>query len=219
MTRSAPHSAANPSHVSIIGAGIVGVSCAVYLRRAGVPVTLFDPGEPGDGCSAGNAGMLGVDSCVPTALPGIASRLPGMLRSSDGPLGLDPVQALRALPWVYHMLRASSPGKVAELSTGLRRMQVHLKRCYDDLLSAAEAHDLVSRVGKIHLCETEAAFRESQYARDLQRNQGVEMQILAPEEVAQLEPALTRKIHSGIHYPNVFHCIDPRRMVHSPATD
>jgi glycine/D-amino acid oxidase-like deaminating enzyme len=54
-------------HVCVIGAGIVGISSALYLRLAGIPVTVFDPNAPGSGCSSGNAGMLGVDSCVPVA--------------------------------------------------------------------------------------------------------------------------------------------------------
>lgn len=217
MTGGVQAGAVPNSHVSILGAGIIGASCALYLRRAGVPFTMFDPAGPGERCSAGNAGMLGVDSCVPAALPGIAARVPAMLCSSDGPLGLDPGLVIRSLPWVYRMLRASSPARVTELSSSLRRLQSHLQQCYDELLTAAGAHHLVSRVGKIHICETEAAFRESQYARDLQRRHGVEMHQLAPAEVAQLEPALTRKIHAGIHYPNVFHSVDPRRMVQAFA--
>ena len=205
------------AHVSVIGAGIVGISCALYLRLSGVPVTLYDHNDPGAGCSSGNAGMLGVDSCVPLALPGVLARLPKMLRSSDGPLGIDPGQLRLALPWCAGFIRAAGQHRVTEISGYLRRLQVHLPECFDTLLNAADAQHLVVRRGKIHLCETEAAFRETQVARDLQLAQGVDLDLLTPEEVAQLEPALTRSVYCGIHYPNVSHCIDPGRMVQAMA--
>ena len=34
---------------TVIGAGIVGVCCALYLQRAGLKVRLIDRGAPGEG--------------------------------------------------------------------------------------------------------------------------------------------------------------------------
>ena len=39
----------------VIGAGMVGVCCALYLQRAGHQVTLIDQHEPGSQTSFGNA--------------------------------------------------------------------------------------------------------------------------------------------------------------------
>jgi D-amino-acid dehydrogenase len=44
--------------VVVVGAGIVGVSSAIWLKRAGHEVTLIDKGEPGQGASYGNACVL-----------------------------------------------------------------------------------------------------------------------------------------------------------------
>jgi len=38
---------ADPNSVAIVGAGIVGMSAALYLRRAGLPVAVIDPLPPG----------------------------------------------------------------------------------------------------------------------------------------------------------------------------
>ena len=45
-------------HVVVIGAGIVGVSTGIWLRRAGAEVTIVDRAGPGEGTSHGNAGVL-----------------------------------------------------------------------------------------------------------------------------------------------------------------
>ena len=50
---------------TVIGAGLVGVCCALYLQREGFRVRLVEKGEPGRGASFGNAGSFGTASCVP----------------------------------------------------------------------------------------------------------------------------------------------------------
>ena len=73
-------------HVVVIGAGIVGVSTAIWLRRAGVDVTVVDRGKPGTGTSHGNAGVLAACAMVPVTGPGLIAKAPGMLLNPDFPL-------------------------------------------------------------------------------------------------------------------------------------
>ena len=44
--------------VAVIGGGIVGLSSALYLRRAGAEVTLYDRALPAQETSIWNAGVL-----------------------------------------------------------------------------------------------------------------------------------------------------------------
>ena len=41
-----------PRRIAVIGAGIVGVSCALHLQRDGHAVTLIDQRAPGTGTSS-----------------------------------------------------------------------------------------------------------------------------------------------------------------------
>ena len=52
MTTSAPS-------IAILGAGIIGLSCAWELARRGARVTIYDRGDPGQAASFAAAGMLG----------------------------------------------------------------------------------------------------------------------------------------------------------------
>ncbi|KAG0780941.1 hypothetical protein G6F22_009815 [Rhizopus arrhizus] len=54
-------------HVIVLGAGIVGVCCALELQRRGLTVTLVDRQEPGMETSLGNAGVLARSSLMPSA--------------------------------------------------------------------------------------------------------------------------------------------------------
>ena len=68
------------THVVVIGAGIIGVSTGLWLRRAGFDVTLIDKGTPGMGASYGNGCILASCSVVPVTGPGLVKNAPKMLR-------------------------------------------------------------------------------------------------------------------------------------------
>lgn len=60
--------------VSIVGAGVIGLSCAWALSRRGAQVTLYDKSEPGRGASWAAAGMLAPayeGACEDGAHPGL----------------------------------------------------------------------------------------------------------------------------------------------------
>ena len=62
--------------VTIIGAGIVGLCCALSLQRRGRVVTVIDPDEPGRGTSFGNAGLLSTGSVFPEGHLGFGNSCP-----------------------------------------------------------------------------------------------------------------------------------------------
>ena len=57
--------------IIVIGAGICGVSTAIWLRRSGHKVLLLDRSEPGMGESYGNAGLLAQWAIAPVAAPSL----------------------------------------------------------------------------------------------------------------------------------------------------
>ena len=64
--------------VAVIGAGIAGVSTALYLQLDGHRVSIFDPKRPGSMTSFGNAGLIATYATLPTATPGILMKVPKM---------------------------------------------------------------------------------------------------------------------------------------------
>ena len=82
--------------ITIVGAGIVGMAAASYLRRDGHAVTVVDMRPPGEYCSAGNAGILSPGSCVLFGLPGNLKNVPRWLNDPLGPLAISPGYFLRA---------------------------------------------------------------------------------------------------------------------------
>jgi len=75
-------------HIVIVGAGIVGISTGIWLRRFGVDVTVIDRGAPGQGTSYGNAGLLAACAMVPVTGPGLLRKATRMLLNPEFPLFL-----------------------------------------------------------------------------------------------------------------------------------
>ncbi|MEM7258784.1 MAG: FAD-dependent oxidoreductase, partial [Pseudomonadota bacterium] len=93
-----------PKPVAIIGAGIVGVSTAIWLQRAGINSILLDRGGPAAGTSFGNAGVLASASVVPVTVPGLIGKAPRMALDKQQPLFLNWSYLPQMLPWLARYL-------------------------------------------------------------------------------------------------------------------
>ena len=72
--------------VAVIGAGIIGVCIAHFLRKNGHEVILYDQNEPGTQTSFGSAGLFANRECVTANSPKLWKNLPSMLLNKNGPL-------------------------------------------------------------------------------------------------------------------------------------
>ncbi len=61
-------------NIGIVGGGIIGLTTAYYLTKAGHKVTILDKGSMDEGCSYGNAGMIVPSHFVPLAAPGMIAQ-------------------------------------------------------------------------------------------------------------------------------------------------
>ena len=95
-------------HVTVVGAGIVGISCAIYLLREGHRVTVVDRNPPGEGCSQGNAGLFSSDSFIPLSTPGMLGQVPGWLLDPLGPLAIRWRHLPSMVPWLVRFVLANA---------------------------------------------------------------------------------------------------------------
>src|SRR5450830_1429887 len=87
------------STVAVLGAGMVGVSCALELQRRGHQVTLVDRLGPGRETSYGNAGVLARSSLIPFNNPGLWASLPTLLKNRTAQFRYNP--AFPAGVWAF----------------------------------------------------------------------------------------------------------------------
>lgn len=201
------------SRILVIGAGIVGLSCAHALRADGHDVTVLDRDPAGDKCSFGNAAGIGVTEIVPASVPGLAWKVPGWLVDPLGPLALRLGHFPKLVPWLLRFLREGRWDRVEAISAALATLSA---RTYDDLLPLLAELDLTGdlhRVGALWVYETRAGFEADRRFHDLRRRHGLVCEEMDGEEARRMEPALAAGIRHAIMTPQWSHVSDPKRIV------
>ncbi len=199
--------------IIVVGAGIVGVCCASYLRRQGYDVVLIDRGAPGEGCSLGNSGGFGVGLSAPIATPGLLFRLPRLLFDPRQPLSVAPGQFVRLLPWFVRLLAASRPRRVAEIAAARHQLSAQSFTAYDPLLEDAGAGSLVRRDGMLFVYESRRSLDRARFGLDTARRFGVRWREVDGAEARELEPALGPNVRHGVLFPDNGHTVNPLRLV------
>jgi D-amino-acid dehydrogenase len=202
-----------PEGVLVVGAGIVGVCCAIALREAGQAVTLVDRGPPGNEASKGNAGCLAASEITPMAAPGMLWKVPRWLLDPLGPLSLRPAHLPKALPWFLRFLATGRKETVTRLTAGLAPLCQASWELWPGLAERAGIADQFTTKGSLTVYETEAAFQADTEDRALKTRYGVPHQVLTAAELAELEPDLAPCFKRAVLYPRWAHVTDPYRIV------
>jgi D-amino-acid dehydrogenase len=208
-----------PRHFAVIGAGIVGVSTALYLQRDGHRVSLIDYRPPGEGASFGNAAVIAAASCEPVAMPGILGRVPGMLMDPLGPLAIRWSYLPRLAPWLLGFVAASRPSRVEPISIALRELSLRCLDAYRPLAAAAGVSEMIRDTGWLSVYKTESAFAHAASELALQRRRGVKLEILDREQIRQFEPSLAPIFERAVFYPEHSMTVDNFRLVQRLAED
>ena len=98
--------------VAIIGAGIVGVSTAIWCLRDGHDVILIDKKGPAEGASFGNGGVLASCAVVPVTIPGLMGKAPRMLFDPNQPLFMKWSYLPKLAPWLMKYMRNANADAV-----------------------------------------------------------------------------------------------------------
>jgi glycine/D-amino acid oxidase-like deaminating enzyme len=203
--------------ILVIGAGVVGLSTALYLQRAGRSVTVIDSSPPASGASFGNAGLISADTSIPIALPGMLRKVPGWLKDRLGPLSVDPRYFPKALPWLLRWIEAGRMPRVLQISDAMRAMHSQTFDCWKELLGPNRYHDLIRPLGQVHVWETEQETSSAVLERSLRERQGIRSERLTADDLRQLFPGISRAVTRGLLIPGNGFTVNPQRLVQTLA--
>ena len=204
-------------HATVIGAGIVGVSSAAFLQRAGFRVTVIDRLPPGEGCSFGNAGGIAFAEIVPAIHPRILLKIPGWLMDPLGPLTIRWSYLPKALPWFLAAGRNAMPARVAAITEARASLALRVVADFETLLRDAGSAELLKYEDTLRLYDNERQFAAEANERQIKKTYGYEMKRLSGGECRELEPALSPHVHCGVFHGGWYFVTDPERTVKSIA--
>ena len=199
----------------VIGAGVAGLSTALYLRRAGVEVAVIDPLGPAGGASFGNAGLLSPDTAVPIALPGMLRKVPGWLTDPLGPLSVRPAYFPRAVPWLLRWIESGRLQRVLAISDAMRALHRESLDCWRELLGPALYRDLIRPAGQVQVWEGSADTANEAVERQVRERHGIRAETLSADDLRQMFPGIAREVTRGLLVPGNGFTVSPQRSVRS----
>jgi D-amino-acid dehydrogenase len=192
--------------IVILGSGVVGVTSAYYLARAGHDVTVIDrEAGPAMETSFANAGQISPGYASPWAAPGVPLKALKWMFEKHAPLAIRLDGTAFQLQWMWKMLQNCTP---ARYSVNKGRM-VRLAEYSRDCLQALRADTGLEYEGRTG--GTLQVFRTQQQldgaAKDIAvlRDANVPFELLTPAELQKAEPALaavSHKLTGGLRLPN-----------------
>ncbi|QHD06907.1 NAD(P)/FAD-dependent oxidoreductase [Pseudomonas sp. R76] len=206
-------SESNTGDIVVVGAGIIGVACALQLARQGRRVVVIDAQEPGMGASYGNAGHLATEQVFPIADVSILKRLPAMLMDPMGPLRLDWKYLPRALPWFVRLLLNLRPANYRRTVAGIRALNESSLGAWQRLLHSIDRAQLLREDGSLLVFERAESRVAIEALQQRMRQQNVPVAFWSSSDVRNAAPQLSDALQGGLFFPGTGHFLDPYHVV------
>ena len=199
--------------IGIVGAGIQGISNALFLQKKGFEVTIFDRDDPGSpAASYGNAGHFSPYASLSLNRTDVLADVPAMLLSSTGPLALKWNYVPKMIPWFIKFILNTSKKKMMHTAKNMHQILDLALPAYDELFDEIDLEGLVEKKGILYIWNN-----QNLKSRDLEikvRNDlGIDQQVITPKEIHDLEPNIKPFYHGGVYYRYGRHARNPKKIL------
>lgn len=191
--------------ITILGAGVIGVTSAYYLAKAGHEVTVIDRQQgPALETSFANAGEVSFGYCSPWAAPGIPQKALKWIFMEHAPLILRPKLDVAMLSWMFKMLTNCTSERYALNKSRMLRLADYSRLALAEVRTETNVDYDQRMQGTLQLFRTEAQLDAS--AKDVKAlaADGIPFEVLDPDGCIRVEPALAHvreKIVGGLLTP------------------
>ncbi len=199
--------------VGIVGAGIQGVSNALFLQKKGFKVTIFDREDPGSPvASYGNAGHFSPYASLSLNRTDILADVPAMLLSSTGPLALKWNYVPKMIPWFLKFIYNTSKKKMMHTARNMHQILDLALPAYDELFDEIDLEGLVENNGILYIWN-EKDLKSRKLEIKVRDELGVKQQLVSKKEIHDLEPNIKKFYHGGVYYPYARHARNPKKIL------
>ncbi len=199
--------------IAIIGAGIVGVSAAVWLQRDGHDVILIDKAGPAEGTSHGNGGVLASCSIVPVTVPGLLRKAPRMLFSPSEPLFMKWGYLPKLVPWLTRYLSHAKAHEVDRIAAALTPIIGDSLNDHKALAEGTGAEKWLVPSDYLFLYRDRAHFEGDAFGWGIRRKHGFHWDELEGQALQDYDPVFSRDISFATRLADHGHIRDPGRYV------
>ena len=203
----------NNIKIGIVGAGIQGISNALFLQKKGFEVTIFDRDELGSTtASYGNAGHFSPYASLSLNRTDVLADVPAMLLSSTGPLALKWNYVPRMIPWFIKFILNTSKSKMMHTAKNMHQILDLALPAYDELFDEIELNGLVENKGILYIWNNKD-LKSRELEIKVRDELGVKQQLVNKKEIHDLEPNIKPFYHGGVYYPYGRHTRNPKKIL------
>ena len=203
----------NNLKIGIVGAGIQGISNALFLQKKGFDVTIFDKQEPGSpAASYGNAGHFSPYASLSLNRTDVLADVPAMLMSSTGPLALKWNYVPKMIPWFIKFILNTSKNKMMHTARNMHQILDLALPAYDELFDEIDLDGLVENKGILYIWNNKD-LKSRELEIKVRDELGVKQQLVNKHEIHDLEPNIKPFYHAGVYYPYARHARNPRKIL------
>ena len=198
--------------VVIIGAGIIGVCCALKLVQRGLSVILVDSSAPCEGASFGNAGVISPWSCVPQSVPGLWKKLPKWVIDPEGPIFIRKRYLASFLPWALKFLQAGKTEKVEQIGDAMMVLSDRSPSHYRELLSGTSELELVKDSYYIFAYKKAEQASLDHFGWQMRKKRNVPLSLINAAELKELEPSISPDFRAAIMIHEQARALNPHAI-------
>jgi D-amino-acid dehydrogenase len=191
--------------VVVLGSGVVGVTSAYYLARAGHDVTVIDrEAGPALETSFANAGQISPGYASPWAAPGVPLKAVKWMFQKHAPLAIRLDGTQFQLQWMWQMLQNCTPARYAVNKGRMVRLAEYSRDCLQALRADTGIHYEGRTGGTLQVFRTQQQFEGAAKDIAVLQEANVPYELLSAAELAQAEPALaavSHKLTGGLRLP------------------
>ncbi len=178
------------SNITVLGAGIIGICCALELQKRGFQVTLIDRRGPGEETSYGNAGVLSYSNVTPLARPELITRAHRLLLNRDADLLLHYPHLLKLLPWLGRFALRCRRKVFLQDGQAMSALTLPSIELHRQWIAQCKAQHLLNPPGILKLYRNRQTFIRDRLERELYDLCGIKYSLLDPDQISEYEPDL-----------------------------
>ncbi len=177
--------------VIVLGAGLLGVTSAYFLRQQGHDVTVVDrQASPAAETSFANGGQISVSHAEPWANPSAPLKVLKWLGQEDAPLLFRIRADMRQWLWGLQFLRECTPARTRHNIEQIVRLGTYSRDTLQQLRrDIGIAYDERTQ-GILHFYTSEKEFDGAEGPAAQMRALGCDRRVISADEAVKLEPAL-----------------------------
>lgn len=178
-------------HVIVLGAGLLGVASAYFLRQHGHDVTVVDrQATPAAETSFANGGQISFSHAEPWANPSAPLKVLKWLGQEDAPLLFRLRADLRQWLWGLAFMRVCTPGRTRYNIRQIVRLGLYSRSVLQQLRLERDIHYDERTQGILHFYTSEKEFAGAEAPTRQMRELGCDRRIVPADEAVAIEPAL-----------------------------